>query len=124
MRDRDQKKQFAANSDWNNFIQLCLHVHPIISTMLVATQMVKYNLINNKAIIVFTSILYEVGFLIILPFLAVSVVIFLFQFVRPSISFSNNLWLIAYTLLSIGIIFLPNALGILPSLGSSIPSNP
>ncbi|PVH24627.1 hypothetical protein DC487_13940 [Sphingobacterium corticibacter] len=122
MRDRDQKKQFAANSDWNNFIQLCLYAHPVISTFLVVSHMVQYNLINHRMITVFTSLLYEVGFMIILIFLAVSICIIIYQLIRPSIPVDSNLWLIAYTILNIGVIFLPDALNTLPSLRDSIPA--
>lgn len=122
MRDRDQKKQFAANSDWNNFIQLCLYAHPVISTFLVVSHMVQYNLINHRMITVFTSLLYEVGFMIILIFLAVSICIIIYELIRPSIPVDSNLWLIAYTILNIGVIFLPDALNTLPSLRDSIPA--
>ena len=120
--NKNPRQQHAANSDWSNFIQICMYAHPIISIFLIVSFLVQHNLINNHVLEVLTSVFHELGFLVILPFLMVNFIIVIYQFIRPSIPASSNLWLMAYTLLSLGIIFLPDALHIMPSLRGSIPT--
>lgn len=119
---KHQRKQHTANSDWVNFIQLCIYAHPIISIFLTVSFLVQHNLINTEIISILVSVFHEIGFLVILLFLAVNLIIVIRQFIRPSIPISSNLWLLAYTLLNIRIIFLPDALHIMPSLRGSIPT--
>ncbi|MCL7986452.1 hypothetical protein M8998_00720 [Sphingobacterium sp. lm-10] len=120
--NKNLRKQHAVNSDWSNFIQICMYAHPVISIFLIVSFLVQHNIINNHVVEVLTSVFYELGFLVILLFLIVNVIIVIRQFIRPSIPTNSNLWLMAYTLLSLGIIFLPDALHIMPSLRGSIPT--